>query len=231
MKIDVVTLFPKMFESPFAESMIKRAIDNNILKLEIHQMRQWAWNNYGAVDDRPYGGDVGMLIRPDVIFKALEDIKKANNIPKEKQRIILTSARGKRFDQQKAEELAGYESLVFVCGHYEGFDQRITDSMVDEEISIGDYVLTGGELPTMVMIDAVSRLVPGVLGKDESSKVESFSERELDGQIIRTTEHPQYTRPAEFMGQTVPEVLLSGDPKKIRKWQEEIIRKEAASRK
>jgi tRNA (guanine37-N1)-methyltransferase len=168
MKIDVITLFPKMFESPFAESMIKRAIEKKIIELNLHDMRRWAWNSYGAVDDRPYGGGVGMLIRVDVIDKAIKKVKKEN------QRIILTSARGKRFTQQDAQRLSKYENLVFVCGHYEGFDERVS-KLVDEEISIGDYVLTGGELPTMVMIDTVARLLPGVLGKDESNKTESHA--------------------------------------------------------
>jgi tRNA (guanine37-N1)-methyltransferase len=215
MKIDVVTLFPKMFESPFAESMIKKAIQKGILNLNLHDMKQWAWNNYGAVDDRPFGGDVGMLIRADVIGKALESLKSKDL----KSKIILTSARGKKFNQAMAEELAKMDNLIFICGHYEGVDQRVGDFMVDEEVSIGDYVLTGGELPTMVMIDAVTRLLPGVLGKDESSMVESFSEQEIGGKKQRPIEYPQYTRPQDYEGHKVPEVLLSGDPKKIKKWQ------------
>jgi len=130
------------------------------------------------------------------------------------------SARGKRFDQKKAEELAKLDNIILIAGHYEGFDQRISDFMVDEEISIGDYVLTGGELPAMVITDAVARLVPGVLGKDESSKVESWSETEIDGKKVRTIEYPQYTRPQEFMGHKVPPELVSGDPKKIKSWQQ-----------
>ena len=135
------------------------------------------------------------------------------------------SARGKKFDQKKAEELAKLDNLILIAGHYEGFDQRISDFMIDEEISIGDYVLTGGELPAMVVADAVARLVPGVLGKDESSQIESWSEIEIDGKKIRTAEYPQYTRPQEFMGHKVPEVLLNGDPKKIKAWQVEQIKK------
>ncbi len=214
MKIDVITLFPKMFESPFAESIIKRAIKNGIIDLKIHNLRDWAIDSYGSVDDKPFGGDVGMLIRADVVYKALKDIKK-----NKKSRIILMSARGKRFDQKKAEELAKLDNLILIAGHYEGFDQRVSDFMVDEEISIGDYVLTGGELPAMVITDAVARLVPGVLGKDESNKVESFSQRVINGKKIRTIEYPQYTRPQDFMGHKVPEILLSGDPKKIKEWQ------------
>lgn len=208
MKIDVVTLFPKMFDSPFAEAMIRRAIDKKILELNCHDMRQWAWNNYKAVDDKPFGGDVGMLIRVDVIDKTLKDLRDKN----QKSKVILTSARGKKFTQAKAEEWSKLNNLIFICGRYEGVDQRVADYLVDEEISIGDYVLTGGELPTMVMIDAVTRLLPGVLGKDESSKVESFSGED------RRIEFPQYTRPQEYNGYKVPEELLSGDPSKIEKW-------------
>jgi len=225
MKIDVITLFPKMFESPFEESIIKRAIKNSIIDLKIHNLRDWAIDNYGSVDDKPFGGDVGMLIRTDVVYEALKDIKKENS------KVILMSARGKKFDQEKAEELAKVDNLILIAGHYEGFDQRISDFMVDEELSIGDYVLTGGELPAMVVIDAVSRLVSGVLGKDESNKTESWSEIEIDGKKVRTVEYPQYTRPQEFMGHKVPDVLLSGDPKKIKEWQLDQIKKELEKRK
>lgn len=228
MKIDVLTLFPKMFNSPFEESIIKRAIKKGLVEIQTHNLRDWAIDDYGSVDDKPFGGDVGMLIRVDVVYKALEtlcpsdiSLKKGNS----KTRIIMMSARGKKFDQAKAEELSKLDHIVLLAGHYEGFDQRISDYMIDEEISIGDYVLTGGELAAMVVIDSVSRLIPGVLGKDESSKAESWSESEIDGQKIRTVEYPQYTRPRDFMGKTVPEVLLSGDPKKIKEWQTEQVRK------
>ena len=222
MKINIVTLFPKMFESPFAESIIQRAIKNKIIDLKINNLRDWAVDDYGSVDDRPFGGDVGMLIRPEPVFNALESIKK--NL-KGKTKVIMMSARGKKFDQKKAEELSKLDNLILVAGHYEGFDQRVSDFMVDEEISIGDYILTGGELPAMVITDAVARLIPGVLGKNESSKVESWSEVEIDGKKIRTIEYPQYTRPQEFRGHKVPEVLVSGDPKKIKQWQIEQIKK------
>jgi len=222
MKIDIVTLFPKMFESPFAESIIQRAIKNKIIDLKIHNLRDWAIDSYGSVDDKPFGGDVGMLIRPEPVYNSLESIKKEI---KGKTKIVLMSARGKKFTQEKAEELAKLDNLILIAGHYEGFDQRISDFMIDEEISIGDYVLTGGELPAMVITDAVARLVPGVLGKDDSSKIESWSEIEIDGKKIRTEEYSQYTRPQDFMGHKVPEVLVGGDPKKIKKWQEDQIRK------
>jgi len=207
MKFDILTLFPKMFESPFGESMIKKAVDKAIVEIRTHDLRKWAWNSYGAVDDKPYGGGVGMLIRVDVIDRALKDIK-TNGA-----RVILTSARGKRMSQDDVKRLSQYKNLIIICGHYEGFDQRVNE-LVDEEISIGDYVLTGGEIPAMVMIDSISRLLPGVLGKDASSEVESHS---MSGYI----EFPQYTRPEEYNGKKVPKVLLSGDPKKIKAWQNE----------
>jgi len=211
MKFEIITLFPKMFESPFGESIIARAIKNKLVEVECHDMRQWAWNNYGAVDDRPFGGGVGMLIRVDVVDKAIKEISN-NQFPISKNsRIILTSARGKRYTQKDAGRLAKYDNVIIICGHYEGFDERVS-GLVDEEISIGDYVLTGGEIPAMVIIDSVARLKSGVLGKDESSIEESFSKG-------RKIEYPQYTRPAEFNGQKVPEVLLSGDLKKIKEWQ------------
>jgi len=245
MKIDVLTLFPKMFESPFEESIIKRAIKNNLLELKIHNLRDWAIDSYGSVDDKPFGGDVGMLIRPEPVFNALKEILGQNpsvsteveTSPLDKRetlktrKIILMSARGKKFDQAKAEELSKLDNIVLIAGHYEGFDQRVSDYMVDEEISIGDYVLTGGEIPAMVVIDSVSRLIDGVLGKDESSKIESWSEIEIDGKKARTIEYPQYTRPREFMGKTVPKVLVSGDPKKIKEWQTAEIKKELDKRK
>ncbi len=225
MQFDVITLFPSMFESPFAESMIKRAIEKGLIKLNLHDLRQWAVDEYGAVDDRPFGGSVGMLLRPEPVYEALQAIHGAVDLSPQKKRganskkrIILMTAGGTIFDQAKAEELRNLEQITIISGHYEGYDQRIHDYMVDEELSIGKYVLTGGELPAMVVIDAVSRLLPGVLGKDTSSKTESYSEVEIDGQKKRLIEEPQYTRPRDFKGLEVPEVLYSGDPKKIEAW-------------
>lgn len=225
MKIDIITLFPQMFESPFSTSILKRAINNGLINIELHNLRNWALDKYGSVDDRPFGGDVGMLMRPEPVYQALEHIKGQKEFNNKSKKIILMSASGKKFTQSMAEKLSKLDNLVVIAGHYEGFDQRIVDNMVDEEISIGDFVLTGGELPAMVIVDAVCRLIPGVLGKDESNKNESFSEIEIDGKKIRTLEYPQYTRPREFMGLKVPEVLLSGDPKKIKEWQIEQIKK------
>lgn len=230
MKIDVVTLFPRMFDSPFEESIIKRAIKKKLIKLKIHNLRDWAIDKYGSVDDKPFGGGVGMLIRPEPVYKALEEIKKKEKRVN-KRKVILMSAAGKKFSQKMAEDWSKLDQLIIVAGHYEGFDQRIVDFMIDEEISIGNYVLTGGELPTMVIIDAVTRLLPGVLGKDESSNQESWSKIEIDGKKIRAKEYPQYTRPREFMGKLVPEVLISGDLKKIKEWQKEQIKMNLKKRK
>ena len=221
MKIDIITLFPEMFKGPFDESIIKRAVNNKLVNIQIHNLRKWALDDYGTVDDKPFGGDVGMLLRPEPVYNALEFVKNNNGFDLNNKKIILTSARGKKYDQKKAEELSKLNNIVIICGHYEGFDQRISDFMVDEEVSIGDYVLTGGELAAMIITDSITRLIPGVLGKDESSKIESFSEIELNDRKVRIPEYPQYTRPREFMGHKVPEVLLSGDPKKIKDWQYE----------
>ena len=208
MNFDILTLFPEVFDGVFSKSIIARAIKNKKIKINFHNLKKWAWNNYGAVDDRPYGGGPGMLIRVDVVDKAIEETRNK----KQETRIILMSARGKRFTQADAKRLSKEKNIMLICGHYEGFDERVS-KLVDEEISIGDYVLTGGEIPAMVVVDAISRLLPGVLAKDKSSTEESFSKK---GKI----EYPQYTRPAEYNGEKVPSVLLSGDPKKIKEWQE-----------
>jgi len=220
MQFDIVSLFPEIFESVFASSILKRASDNGLFKLNLHNLRQWAVDKYGAVDDKVFGGGVGMLIRCEPVYGALEHIKKTNNF--KKTRVIAMSARGKRFTQKDAERLAKYEQITILCGHYEGFDARIEDHMVDENISIGDFVLTGGEIAAMVVVDSVIRLKKGVLGKDESSSVESFSK--IDGK--RRIEYPQYTRPRDFMEYVVPDVLVSGDPKKIGLWQKQAQLKE-----
>ncbi len=216
MRFEVITLFPEMFDGVFDKSIIKRAQEKKLIEIKYHQMRQWSWNNYGSVDDKPYGGDIGMLIRVDVINKAIKEITEKSKVESLKPKIILMSARGKRFEQADAQRLAKEKNLIIICGHYEGFDERVSD-LVDEEISIGDYVLSGGEIPAMVLIDSISRLLPGVLGKDESSQIESFSDKS------HHIEFPQYTRPAEYEGKKVPEVLLSGDPKKIKEWQEKSL--------
>ena len=204
MKIDVLTLFPAMFAGPLDESIIKRARDAGLLDLKIHQLRDYTHDRHKTVDDRPFGGGPGMLLKPEPIFEAVEAIAR------ETTRVILLSPSGRPFSQAIARELSQQADLLLVTGHYEGFDERIREELADDELSIGDYVLTNGALPAMVVIDAVARLLPGVLGDDESSKEESFSAGGL--------EYPQYTRPAEFRGKKVPEVLLSGNHAEIAKW-------------
>lgn len=221
MKIDVLSLFPQMFEGPLSVSMMGRAQKNKLVKIKIHDMKKWAGNNYGSVDDKPFGGGPGMVIRPDVVDNALREIlKPVQNDKTIKHKVIALSAKGKKFDQATAERLSKEKELILVCGRYEGFDQRILDNMVDEVISIGDYILTGGELAALIVIDATVRLLPGVLGKDESTLEESFSLNKGK----RLIEYPQYTRPENYKGQKVPKILLSGDHQKIRQWREDNLK-------
>ena len=216
MKIDVLTLFPGMFPGPLDESIIKRARESGRLRLGIRDLRDYTHDRHRKVDDRPFGGGPGMLMKPEPLFEAVEALRG------EKTRVILTSPAGRPFRQEIAQELAGEEHLLLVCGSYEGFDERVRECLADDELSIGDYVLTNGALPAMVIIDAVTRLLPGVLGDDESSVDESFS----DGLL----EYPQYTRPAEFRGMSVPEVLLSGDHAAIERWRREQARMRTGQR-
>ena len=216
MKIDVLTLFPGMFPGPLDESIIKRACESGRLRLGIRDLRDFTHDRHRKVDDRPFGGGPGMLMKPEPLFEAVEALRG------EKTRVILTSPAGRPFRQEIAQELAGEEHLLLVCGSYEGFDERVRECLADDELSIGDYVLTNGALPAMVIIDAVTRLLPGVLGDDESSVDESFS----DGLL----EYPQYTRPAEFRGMSVPEVLLSGDHAAIERWRREQARMRTGQR-
>ena len=216
MKIDVLTLFPGMFPGPLDESIIKRACESGRLRLGIRDLRDYTHDRHRKVDDRPFGGGPGMLMKPEPLFEAVEALRG------EKTRVILTSPAGRPFRQEIAQELAGEEHLLLVCGSYEGFDERVRECLADDELSIGDYVLTNGALPAMVIIDAVTRLLPGVLGDDESSVDESFS----DGLL----EYPQYTRPAEFRGMSVPEVLLSGDHAAIERGRREQARMRTGQR-
>ncbi len=211
MKIDVLTLFPAMFAGPLDESIIKRARTAGLLELQLHQLRDWTHDRHKTVDDRPFGGGPGMLLKPEPIFEAVESLKR------DKTRVVLMSPSGRKFDQAIARELAQQEHLLIVTGHYEGFDERIREGLADDELSIGDYVLTNGALPAMVVIDTVARLLPGVLGDDASSTEESFSRGLL--------EYPQWTRPAEFRGMKVPDVLVSGNHAEIAKWREEQAKK------
>lgn len=210
MKIDVLTLFPAMFVGPLDESIIMRARKAGLLDLKIHQLRDWTQDRHKTVDDRPFGGGPGMLMKPEPLFAAVE------NIRRESTKVILLTPSGRKFSQAIARELADQKDLLFVTGHYEGFDERVRENLADDELSIGDYVLTNGALPAMVVVDAVTRLLPGVLGDDESSRDESFSQGLL--------EYPQYTRPAEFRGMKVPDVLMSGNHAEIEKWRCEQAR-------
>ena len=205
MKFNVLTLFPEMFES-IKQSIIGKAIENEIVEINLINIRDFSKNKHKKVDDTPYGGGAGMVIRPDVVYDAY------NSIKDQQTKVIYLSPQGKTLDQKKVEELSKEKSLTLLCGHYEGIDQRVLDKIVDEEISIGDYVLTGGEIPAMVLIDSVCRYIPQVISK-ESIKEESFSEGML--------EYPQYTRPEIFEGQKVPEVLISGHHENINKWRKQ----------
>ena len=211
MKFKVITLFPDFLKSLDNFSVIGRAIKSGKIEIENICLRDFGRGSYCQVDDKPYGGGIGMLLKVDVLYDAIKFAKPKKSA---KSRVILLSAEGDRFNQEKAEKLTKLDEIILVCGHYEGFDKRV-DKYVDEKISIGDYILSGGEIPAMAIIDSVSRLIPGVLGKDESARIESFSK--IDGQ--RLLEYPQYTRPEEFEGDKVPEVLLSGNHIKINEWQ------------
>jgi tRNA (guanine37-N1)-methyltransferase len=208
MKIDILTIFPDMFAGPFSESMIKRAVGKKIVDINIHNLRQWSTDPHQSVDDRPYGGGPGMIMMVEPIERALKDLRSQDS------HVILTSAKGTPFNQSKAQELSHLSHLIFICGHYEGVDQRVGDYLVDEELSIGDYVLTGGELPAMVMIDSTVRLIPNVLGHPDSHIVESHT---ISGYL----EYPQYTRPDTYDNWKVPKILLSGNHAQIKLWQTE----------
>jgi len=216
MKIDVLTLFPGMFAGPLDESIVRRARDTGRLDLQIHNLRDYTHDRHRTVDDKPFGGGPGMLLKPEPIFEAVE------GLAGEATRVVLLTPAGRPFDQEIARELAQASHLLLVCGSYEGFDERIRESLADDELSIGDFVLTNGALPAMVIIDAVVRLLPGVLGDDTSARDESFSQGRL--------EYPQYTRPAEFRGMRVPEVLLSGNHAEIAKWRAEQARRRTEQR-
>jgi tRNA (guanine37-N1)-methyltransferase len=210
MKIDILTLFPEICRAPLSESIMKRAQENGIVDLRIHNLRHWATDKHHVVDDAPFGGGQGMVMKPEPIFAAVESLREKSEIRNPKSEIILMSPAGKRLDQKMATELSREEHLIIICGHYEGVDHRVIEHLVDLEISIGDYVLTNGAIAAVVLVDAVVRLLPGVLGHEQSAADDSFSAGLL--------ETPQYTRPAEFRGWKVPEVLLSGNHAEIEKW-------------
>jgi tRNA (guanine37-N1)-methyltransferase len=214
----LLTIFPEFFTGPLNHGVVARAIESGLIHLNIHNLRHWTSDRHKTVDDRPFGGGEGMLLKPDVLFQAAETILPERN---ERTRVILLSAQGARFDQAAARRLASYSEILLICGRYEGVDERVAEHLADEELSIGDYVLSGGELGAAVVVDAVSRLAPGVLGNGDSAIFESFTEPGL-------LDCPQYTRPADFRGWKVPDILLSGNHEQIRIWRREAAREKTA---
>jgi len=212
MKFDIITIFPNMFDSYLKESFVKRAQDKKLVKINIHNLRDWADDERKTVDDRPYGGGLGMVLKVEPLFKAIKSIKKGNS------RVVLFSPRGKQFNQKKAYQLSKYDNIIFICGRYEGIDERVNKKIADEVISIGEYDLMGGELPAMVVMETIMRTIPNVLGKPEFLKERMTK----SGGFI---EYPEYTRPEVFEPKKgekwkVPNVLLSGDHKKIQEWKD-----------
>ena len=209
LEIDIITLFPEMALAPLSESILKRAQESELVKINAHQLRDWAEGNYKKVDDYPYGGGVGMVLKPEPIFKAIKELRKDNSL------IILMTPQGKQYKQADAQRLStSNRHLIFVCGHYEGVDHRVVETLIEEELSIGDYILTNGAIAASIVIDSIVRLIPGALGDDSSSVEESFSDPNL-------LEAPTYTKPAEYNDLTVPDILLSGHHGKIAEWRAE----------
>jgi len=211
MRIDIVTLFPEVCRAPLSESIMKRAQENRIIDLHIHNLRDWTTDKHHVVDDAPFGGGQGMVMKPEPIFAAVEDLK--SQIEDRKSKIVLMSPAGRRFDQRMAKQLSQESHLIIISGHYEGVDHRVIEHLIDLEISIGDYVLTNGGIAAVVLVDSIVRLLPGTLGHEQSAEDDSFSNGLL--------ETPQYTRPADFRGWKVPELLLSGNHAEIAKWRKE----------
>jgi tRNA (guanine37-N1)-methyltransferase len=223
MRIDIITIFPDMFTPILNESIIKRAQNKGKVKITVHNLRDYTQDKHRKVDDRPFGGGSGMVMGPEPIFRAVESIQKQGLKLKPAQaKVILFTPQGKKLNQTLAKQLAGYKHLIMICGHYEGVDERVRENVVDEEISMGDYVLTGGELPAMVLVDCLVRLIPGVLGDKNSLNFESF-----EGNLL---EYSQYTRPANFRGLKVPAILLSGDHAKIESWRKKQALKKTKER-
>jgi tRNA (guanine37-N1)-methyltransferase len=218
MKFDILTIIPELLRGPLDESILKRAQEKKLVEICVRNLRDWTHDKHRTTDDRPFGGGPGMVMKPEPIFEAVEELKRGSP----EAWVVMLTPQGRRFDQQAARELAARKHVIMICGHYEGVDERVREALVDEEISIGDYVLTNGALAAMVVVDATVRLVPGVLGHADSAKDESFSNGWL--------EYPQYTRPAEFRGMTVPETLLSGDHAAIAQWRAEQSRQRTRKR-
>jgi tRNA (guanine37-N1)-methyltransferase len=222
MTFHVLTIFPGFFRGPFEHGVVARAAEAGVIRISVHNLRDWTTDKHRSVDDRPFGGGVGMVLKPEPIFRAVESIWPQRQPG---QRVILLSAQGRLFNQAAARRLAQERELLLICGRYEGVDERVAEHLADEELSIGDYVLSGGELAACVVIDAVARLIPGVLGKEESALGESFT---AQGEELGILDYPQYTRPAEFRGWKVPEVLLSGNHEEIRRWRRQAALEKTA---
>jgi tRNA (guanine37-N1)-methyltransferase len=210
-RVDVFTIFPDILESPLRESLLGRAVREGLVDVRVHDLRQWATDRHRSVDDEAYGGGPGMVLRPEPLFAAVE------SLDPDRGRVLLLSPAGRRLDQALVRDLAGESHLTLLCGRYEGVDERVVEGLPAEEVSIGDYVLSGGELPALVLIEAVARLVPGVIGKDESHRADSFTHPGL-------LDHPHFTRPPEFRGMGVPEVLLTGNHAEIERWRRDAAR-------
>ncbi len=222
MRIDILTLFPNLFEAPFNFGIFKRAVENGLIELHLHDIRDFTHDKHRTADDYPYGGGAGMVLKPEPVFEAVESITSDIIDESLKPGIILLTPQGRSLTQAVAKELSEHNHLIFICGHYEGVDERVRDHLATDEISIGDYVLTGGEIPAMVVVDAVVRLIPGVLGSEESPLEDSY--------VSGLLEYPQYTRPADYRGWKVPEVLLSGNHSEIARWRREQIIKRTMER-
>jgi tRNA (guanine37-N1)-methyltransferase len=218
MQFDLLTIFPAFFSGPFQHGVVARAAESGLLSLRLHDLRDWTVDRHKTVDDRPFGGGEGMLLKPQPLFEAVEAIWPDRN---QGDRVVLLSAQGRRFLQSDARRLGSYQRVLLICGRYEGVDERVVEHLADEELSIGDFVLSGGELAAAVVVDCVARLLPGVLGNQDSTLFESFSEEGL-------LDCPQYTRPADFRGWKVPEVLLGGNHDAIRKWRKQAALEKTA---
>lgn len=216
MKFQVITIFPEFFAGPLNHGVVARAIGKGVIEIRLHNLRDWTGDRHKTVDDRPFGGGEGMLLKPEPLFAAVESVTPERGTGT---RVVLLSAQGERFDQKAARRLAEFDEVVLICGRYEGVDERVAENLADEELSIGDYVISGGELAACVVMDAVGRLLPGVVGNEDSTSFESFEATgHGNGGVL---DCPQYTRPAEFRGWKVPEVLLSGNHEQIRRWRSE----------
>jgi len=217
-RFHILSIFPEFFDGPFRHGVVAKAAETGLITIDIHDLRNWTHDRHRTVDDRPFGGGEGMLLKPEPIFEAVESIWPQRTAS---QRLVLLSAQGQRFDQPAARRLVGYPELFLICGRYEGVDERVAEHLADEELSVGDFVLSGGELAAAMVIDCVARLLPGVLGNADSALQESFSQE-------KWLDCPQYTRPADFRGWKVPEMLLSGNHEEIRRWRRQAAREKTA---